>query len=439
VQLIDIEPTIASSATSAHGDAVRRYGRNLAYWLCGLFLFAVGIWVRVTPSAGFTGTGFDEALYRNYVLQLEHVGFGEYPAICLHYLQDQRKPETMTKLPPTRLLYIVAGYIWKRVAFGDAEPASVNDPNFAQADPALISLHRVSCFFSILLLALAGIWAARMFKDAQALGVLALMSFAPLQIHMGQHALIDGFFAFWAMLSLWTLWENLRHPNHPGWLSAHAVALTLMVLTKENAFFVYVALGGLLFVNRWAKFGTITRKLVLVMIAGPLTGLVILITLAGGLGPFVEIYRLLVAKAQNLRYAIMTGDGPWYRYLIDIMLVSPIVFCLALSGLFTSIREKRDLLYLTAFVAFSYLMMCNVKYGMNLRYATIWDFPLRVLAVTQIGVIARVFGTRQALAAVLIVAAVCACELRQYVIFFKDFGLYELVTEGLVRAVKILK
>jgi hypothetical protein len=37
------------------------------------------------------------------------------------------------------------------------------------------------------------------------------------------------------------------------------------------------------------------------------------------------------------------------------------------------------------------------------------------------------------------VAAVCAVELRQYIVFFVQYNLYELVTEGLLRAVKILK
>jgi hypothetical protein len=212
-----------------------------------------------------------------------------------------------------------------------------------------------------------------------------------------------------------------------------------MVLTKENAFFVYVALWGLVTVNRWTRFGTTTPKLLLVMCAAPLMGVAILVALAGGLEPFIEIYRLLVTKAETLRYAIMTGDGPWYRYLVDLMIMSPIILCLALTGLFTSVRQSRELLYLTLFVAFSYLVMCNVKYGMNLRYATIWDLPLRAVAIAQIGVIGTFFERRRALVTVILVAALCAYELRQYVIFFKDFGLYELVTEGLVRAVKILK
>jgi hypothetical protein len=83
--------------------------------------------------------------------------------------------------------------------------------------------------------------------------------------------------------------------------------------------------------------------------------------------------------------------------------------------------------------------MCNVRYGMNLRYATIWDLPLRVLAVAQLALIAGFFGPRRLLVLAVGVAAICAYELKQYVTFFKDFGLYELVSEGLLRAVKILK
>jgi hypothetical protein len=212
-----------------------------------------------------------------------------------------------------------------------------------------------------------------------------------------------------------------------------------MVLTKENAFFVYVALSGILAVNRWTKIGTVTPRLALVMILGPLCGLVFLILLAGGTSQFIEIYRLLVTKAQHLEYAIQTGDGPWSRYLIDLMVLSPIVLCLAIGGVFTSLRKDSGLLYLTAFMFFSYAVMCNVRYGMNLRYATIWDFSLSALAVAQLTLVSRSFGPRSSLAMVVLIAAVCAHQLQQYVVFFRDAGLYELVTEGLLRAVNILK
>ena len=109
----------------------------------------------------------------------------------------------------------------------------------------------------------------------------------------------------------------------------------------------------------------------------------------------MEIYRLLVIKAQTLTYAIKTGDGPWHRYLIDMLIVSPLVLLLAIGGVFTQLKKDRAYLYLALFVAFTYAFMCNVRYAMNLRYATIWDLPLCALALGQLGDLTEVFGRRQ--------------------------------------------
>lgn len=413
-------------------------------WLAAI-VFAIGVLVRVWPSAGFVGVGFDEALYRDYAAKLDRVGLLAFPEICELFLEDQRKPETITKLPPTRFLYVFSGWVWKRANFGDAPPftSTATGPakgrELAAKDPYIRSLHRVSCLFSVLLLGLSGVVAWRMLGPRTGIGVLALMACAPLQIHMGQHALIDGFFAFWATLSLWLLWENLRAPNQPRWLLALAASLALMVLTKENSFFVFVALAGLVVTNRWAKFGTVTPQLLAVMFAGPFAGLATLVVLAGGVGPFVEIYRLLVSKAQTLDFAIKTGDGPWHRYIVDVLLVSPLIVVLGIGGIFTSVGGNRALVFLTAFIGFSYVIMCNVRYGMNLRYTSIWDLPLRALAFAQIALIASRFGKREAFVATLLVCGIGAYELRQYWIFFSDYGIYEPVSEGLLRAVKILK
>jgi 4-amino-4-deoxy-L-arabinose transferase-like glycosyltransferase len=77
------------------------------------------------------------------------------------------------------------------------------------------------------------------------LGVLALLACAPTQLHTAQHGLIDGVFAFWALTCVWLLWENLHRPDDGRWQAAYAAVLALMVLTKENAAFVYFALSAL--------------------------------------------------------------------------------------------------------------------------------------------------------------------------------------------------
>jgi hypothetical protein len=417
----------------------RTRAASRAMWIALAAVLFVGIFLRLPaalfepgaalrflaplhPNPGFVHIGFDENLYRGYVNQLARTGLTSYPDLAENYVEVQtRLPSAI--LPPTRFLYVLCGYVWHSVTGADA----------------LQSLHNVSSLFSMLMLLLAAAFAWRAGGPVMGLSVAALMAFAPTQIHMGQHALIDGFFAFWATLCLWLLWENLRRPNDYRWLSALGVALALMVLTKENAAFAYLGLAGTVLLNRWMRFGEVTRLLLATAIVGPLLGVAILVNLCGGLDTTIRIYMLLVSKASVLPYAILTGDGPWYRYLVDMLLMSPVVLVLAIGGAFMLRRENKAAIYLLTFVVASYVLMCNVRYGMNLRYANMWDLPLRFLAVGCIANLLAPLRNRQQLWLGLAVAIVCAIELRQYHIFFVQNPLYELVTEGLLRALNILK
>lgn len=451
-----------------------RLSIRLFWSLFALIAFA-GTVVRVTDSAAFRRTGFDESLYRRYVnlmdggaqsadvfqkdrsvksyrMTLNGAGAAAMPGLVDFFLQTQRPAGTECELPPTRFLYIYTSWLWKRAQFGGTPPLSAEEMRKSgmtddrsldadHRDPALASLHRVACLFSILLMFAGGLCAWRMLGMPAGLGVLAFMACDPMQIHFSQHALIDGFFAFWAVLCLWTTWECLRNPRSAGWLAVHAASLALMVLTKENAFFVWCALAVVLLANRWLHFGSVTPRLVLVSIAGPLLGVAVLVLLSGGIGPFTEVYQILIAKAQSLTYARMTGDGPWYRYLLDLMTVSPIVVCLALGAVFALAPSRKELAFLAVFVGASYLIMCNVRHGMNLRYASIWALPLRAAAFCMIWQICRRLGHRQWLAATIAVAGLCAYEFRQYAILATnpDLPLYELIPADLLRLVRIIK
>ena len=374
------------------------------------------------PTPGFQNIGFDEGLYRGYVENLIQYGITAYPEFAEHYVERQSTLAAVI-LPPTRFLYIFTSYLWHVGSGADA----------------LTSLHNISSLFGVLLLGVTTLFAWRLGGLRIAVCVAALMSCAPTQIHMSQHALIDGFFAFWATLAVWLLWENLRRPADPRWLVAFGAALALLVITKENAMFVYIGLLGLLGMNRSLRFGTISKGLLATMVVGPLIGVALLVNLCGSLEITYRIYMLLVSKASVLPYAIATGDGPWYRYLVDLMIMSPVVLVLAIGGIFQLKLSQKEPLFLLTFVAGSYLLMANVRYGMNLRYANIWDMPLRYFATLCLMNVTDLRVTRANIWLGLMIAAVCVIELRQYLIFFVEHDLYELVTGGLLRAVKILK
>src|SRR5438105_3716074 len=217
------------------------------------------------------------------------------------------------------------------------------------------------------------------------------------------------------------------------------IALALLILTKENSFFVWVALVVLLVTNRWLQFGTIARELVIATILGPLLGVVVLIFLAGGINIFIQSYQLSVGKNFQLAYAILTGDGPWYRYLVDLLLVSPLLLILALGTFFRLNRAMKPELFMSIFIAASYLVMCNVKYGMNLRYANMWDLPLRFLAFSQIVWLASFAKRFQTAIITTSVALLAAIEFHQYILLAVRYPLYELITHDLLQALQILK
>ena len=82
--------------------------------------------------------------------------------------------------------------------------------------------------------------------------------------------------------------------------------------------------------------------------------------------------------------------------------------------------------------------MRNVRYGMNLRYANIGicrcaSWPRAIwwpcLPASAEPIFGSLFPSWRC----------CAFDLRQYQILFVKFGLYELVPEGLLRALQILK
>jgi hypothetical protein len=418
--------------------------RNRKLYLTALcVILAVGAFLRVPPSA-FLGanaplrslvslhpnskwaemnrTGMDEGLYREYVNQVIGTGLTSYPEIVQHYIEVQR-PMVGSILPPMRFLYIFTAYLWT-VIFGTE---------------ALAALTNVASFFSVLTLGRSTAFAWRMKGPACALGVAALMAFAPTQLHMSQHAFVDGFFTFWALLTLWALWENLRAPRNWFWLATYIAALCFLVMTKENAFFVFVGSVAIIALNRWLQIGTVTRELLLATLLGPFLGAATLVVLAGGVDTLFTAYQLSVSKNFELPFAIVTGDGPWYRYLLDLMIVSPIVLILAFGAIFRLDASKKPEIFWVVFIAASYLVMCNLKYGMNLRYTNMWDMPLRLLAFGQIAVLCAGLARYRRLILCCAVGLICTVELRQYHILFVQYPLYELIPEALLRALHIIK
>ena len=269
--------------------------------------------------------------------------------------------------------------------------------------------------------------------------ITTLIAFAPLQLYMAHRALIDGFFATVTFFVIWALWEALQNSRSKTWLAAYGVFLAILVLTKENAAFVYLAILAILAANHWLKLGTVTKPLLAATFLGPLLGAGLLTLAAGGAEPLFTAYLLNVRMSYVLPYAIATGDGPWFRYLSDLVLTTPAVVLLAIGGMFRA--KEKAAWYFTGFILISYLIMGNLRYGMNLRYALIWDFPLCYLAAIPVLDLCNSLTKPAAQKAVLSVVLVVIVyfQTANYDNIFIRNAVYDPVPMPLMQALKMIK
>jgi len=420
-------PTAAQGAAPAKSFSLGRIFRQHRLEVAAaLIILAAGLLLRLVPFFGPVDRGtLDEQLYIVNVRMLEKDGLLNYSALVETYATAQAKMD-LVMLPPTRFMYIVLGLA--------VDSAFHLGPK--------LSLRYVAAGFSVLSFLLAGLFAFRLAGARFGLAVGALMAVAPLELMMAHRELADGVFAFWALLSLWLLWENLQRPGRLGWLAAYAGAIAAMVLTKENAFFASVGLGGIICTAALVprlNIGKATWSTAAATLAGGLLGVLVLICLAGSPRTLIETYRLLVTKAEKMSFAYESGGGPWFRYIIDLMLVSPAVMLPAIGGIFGLRRDSRQGIFLLLFVLFSCAVMVNVRNGMNVRYATMWDMPLRFLAAGPLLQMAGAVRRAPLLSAAVLLAVVGGIELYQYWVIFVYHDLGEPITMYMMRALDIIR
>ena len=388
-----------------------------------LFLLALGVWLRVYPSAGFSQVGYDEHGYMVFLQQIERAGVLNYDAVVQLFVENQyQRPDAV--VPATRIGFLLPAHLCREVLHcGPFE-----------------ALRTVSCVAGILLLGLCALFAFRVGGVIPMLGMTALIATAPLQIYLSQRALIDSYFAFWAVAALWLAWENLQRPRHWGWLSAYGLALAVLVLTKENAAFVVLALIGVLFLNCFLRLGTVTPQLLIATVLGPTLAVLFLSWMVGGVWEWIQFYQMFVAKSRTNPYSILAQDGPWHRYLIDFVIMTPLTILFACGRIFRLRMTDRPEIFLTAFLGLSFVSMASVTYGMSLRYAAYWDIPLCWLACSQILFLGRQFPkVRPAILTVGLFLILGTSNLSQYHRFFVKGAIYDPTTAAMVWAADLEK
>jgi len=397
--------------------------------LGALIALLLGIGLRAWDYPPFESAGPDEIFYANYyVKNVARNGPQVFPRIFADYIGYMRDPGTQLVLPPGRLVLTTHAVLLHTLGI-----------------PAYLDAVRTASFqASAAFLVLSAIFAFRWCRPVVALGTVWLVAVAPLHIHLAHRALVDATFAAVALATLWLLWETTRPGASRRWAWGLGVAAWLLVLTKENAAFIFLALAACLaflqlrggwretrFWHAWHAF-----------FLGGLAAVATLVLAAGGPTPLLEAYQLNVQKSYRLEYGVRFGDGAPHRYLIDFLLLSPAITLLALGGLLILPGRRRPLFALLAlFTLAAWAAMAWVRQGINLRYAMVLDFPLRLVAAALVWYLVRRNLPRatQPYAAGAAIGVLVVHDLYAYYRVFVEFGAYDPVTQALAEVWNILK
>ena len=392
--------------------------------LLGGMLAVLLLSLRVAPV--IYAAEADEGTYLHYAQELATTGLGGYRALFEEYLGSS---ENWHYPPPIRAGFIVptAGLV---AMFG----ASFGVLTLLSLVSA-VALVQVNFFF-----------ARRYFGMWPGLLIAALTGLSPLTLGLARRALQDSTVTFTMSLACWLLVECVvaEKPRRRAWL-LFGGAFLVALLTKETALF--LALPMVLFAAaraRGERSGTKLAATAACLAGATLAALGIYWAL--GLSPLrlLELFRGTVASSSSVAYMRLYGAGPWFRYLVDYLLVSPAPVLLAAAFLGILVARGRGavispatqfFLLLTATLLFEYSFFTK-----NLRYLHLLAVPLSVFAALAIVECAALFSTAGKRRVFLALAAsgVLFFELVSFDTLFLEGQVYDPITFHLLRARGIL-
>lgn len=407
---------------------------SLPHALGFALVLALVAWVAIQGLAGAAyAPHSDDGYYLHFMRNVHEHGVGIFPELFDAWNANEVVSQTRLNKPswanppPWRIGFIVFTAWWAQL-FG----ASLQSLSWLST-----ASHLACC---------AGNWffARRRMGEAFALALATLWAFSPLLLGLARLALMDSYTVLWVTLSVWLFLEMLESPESWFWQGAFAFAFTVAILTKELSVFIGVPLVAAALIERFARRRPLPLWRFALAFAVPalVAGLTFLLA-AGGLGPLLTMAKAVLAAPATRDYSLQNCSGPWYRYLIDYLCLSPFPTLLGLLGAGALVQRSEEGQWCTAEVMFALLgaglLLEQAPFIKNVRYMVALELPLRFLALRFcFGVARRVWPVQSGLLVAAAVVGMCFLDWKSYHHIFADVGGYDPVSVDLLKAREII-
>lgn len=392
------------------------FGIRIKFWREAiLIIFAVIIALLIIGS--FSSIvffkGADEGYYLHYTGKVLSSGLPAFRNLLITYIADTN----YWGFPvPSRFGFIIlsAFFCW---LFG-----------FSFMSMAYLSLFSFFCavFFAYLL-------SRKAFgQDASFLAGLLFLS-SPLALALSRRALSDSasnLFLLTAVLlqidyftSGCKCWKK--------WTLA-GVLLLAIAFRETNIIFIFpLAVSSLAFLPV-KGFRQIIRSWIIMYVV-PVASIFIIYKFI--FGNITDIFTALffLPSGESINYVMNFQSGPWFRYLVDFILISPWVM---IFGIYYTVyvfinKTKKEDLALALFIVSTIFIYSF--FSKNLRYVSVIDYPLRIFtAMALLSVNIPRSKNLTFLFAFAVIMLICVVELVNFSRIFVRGGMYDPVSIGLL-------
>ncbi len=345
--------------------------RPFLYWLLvALLVLASGLMLRATLSMAVPyEPNSDEGYYLRMAAVLETEGLSAYPRLFEAWNRD-----TANWIYPSPLR---VGHLLMLAGLLEVLPASLE------------TLSWLSVASQLGWVLVCAWFARRLLPEGFALCLTLLLATAPLLLGSARLALQDSHLLFWLGLAIWSFLDCVRDPSQRGMRVVFALSFAMSVLVKETSALMGPVFLALLAWQCWVRREPLpVLSLGLLVVLPALLVLPTLLIAAGGLEPLLATARTVLGSPATNEYAIRYGSGPWYRYLVDYLLISPWTTLAACAGLGARLSGKRFEFgdrELTLLALLGCLLLVEMSFfTKNARYLLILELPLRALALAWI-------------------------------------------------------
>lgn len=389
-----------------------------------VFLAMAIIFTTVFPSISSVrfADRADEGYYLKYAGAVADRGVAEFRNLFTNYINNKAN---WVYPNPLRVGLIFISSAWVRL-FGSS----------------FLALAYLSFFSYFLFVVINYLFCSRVFGRDTARNFILLIMFSPISLAMSRRALSDSLVTLFLGLSIWLFLEMLYRDGSIFKRILFLAAFASSILIKETCFLFAAPFCIFLIIYKTWFNGKVKWSDSLYFLVYP--AIIVLsayIFAAGSVSKIIEVVKAVSGAVNTNQYAIIFGRGPWFRYIIDYMLLSPWVLILPIGYIFylalnidkIEMREGYFLvILLTVFLMFNFLTK-------NVRYVMILDLPLRLFSALMVKKITDKFSAGHSAAiAFCFIALIAVSDYANFSSLFLRQEIYDPITFLLLKARQLI-